>query len=255
MVDTRLRLAAVGLCLSLIGLALVVVSNKSIDPRFFTRDSVTVSAPAPRANVPLQEEVNYTILRRRIAYGEARLFDVLQALTEPDVRGLANTVHALYSMRIQRGVLHALEGLWIQDRDKYPKFAWEEASTPTVRIAIASTLNRVKIVETNEYLSFIRAHKYDDEPFNRAQVAVALGFNGSREDLAYLEEMADQDNHYVAQSAITALSLVGGNAAREILIKLNQKHAGTARGRLIGELLQSAYGWPPAELNPLSPNS
>ena len=75
--------------------------------------------------------------------------------------------------------------------------------------------------------------------------ASALGFNAHLDDLPYLEAMSDGDNHYVAQSAITGLSLFGGKQARNILIKLANKYRGTSRGDLMTEMLRQAYRWPP----------
>ena len=195
---------------------------------------------------------NFTILRRKITYGDASLHDVLQALTDNDTRSLANTVHALYGMRIHRGVIHALDGLWKNDIERYPEFAWSAIKTDAVRIAIASTLNRIRIVETDEYLNFIRSKQNSDNSFNLAQVCIALGINGAPQDLDFLKRMAAGEDHYVAQSAITALSLFGGNRARDTLIDLAKSHRGSSRGDLITELLRKAYDWPPPELNPLS---
>ncbi len=59
--------------------------------------------------------------------------------------------------------------------------------------------------------------------------------------------MSDADNHYVAQSAITGLSVFGGNKARDLLIELAEKHRGTARGDLMTEMLRKAYRWPPQQ--------
>ena len=57
--------------------------------------------------------------------------------------------------------------------------------------------------------------------------------------------MSDGDNHYVAQSAITGLSLFGGERARDVLIELAEKHRGTPRGDLMVEMLRKAYRWSP----------
>ena len=144
-------------------------------------------------------------------------------------------------MRWHRGVVHLLTGMWSLDKQKYPELAWDLIAKPPVRIAIASTINRMKIVKTEPYQDYIRSHQQDPHEFNRAQVAVGLGFNGDPRDLPYLREMADGDNHYVAQSAITALSIFGGDKARDVLVELAQKHAGLPRGDLMRDLLKQAY--------------
>ncbi|MFT4563409.1 MAG: hypothetical protein ACI9BW_003163 [Gammaproteobacteria bacterium] len=188
---------------------------------------------------------NYTDLRNRIIYARATLAETRRALTDTDPAGLSNTLHALYAMRWQRGVVHLLNGMWAMDRAKYPELAWDLIADAPARIALASTLNRIHIVDTDRFLSYVREHQTDGHEFNRAQVAVALGLNGDRSDLPYLREMSDGVNHYVAQSAITGLSLFGGPTARDTLIELAEKHQGTPRGALMTRLLRQAYDWPP----------
>ena len=43
--------------------------------------------------------LDYHKLREKITFGKATLLEVRQALTEPSVVNLTNTLHALYSMR------------------------------------------------------------------------------------------------------------------------------------------------------------
>ena len=88
-------------------------------------------------------------------------------------------------------------------------------------------------------------NQHDLHEFNRAQVSVGLGFNGDPQDLPYLRDMADGENHYVAQSAITALSIFSGDKARDVLDELAQKHSDSPRGDLMRNLLKQAYDWPP----------
>ena len=129
--------------------------------------------------------------------------------------------------------------------EKYPELAWDLIAKRPARIALASTLNRVRIIKTEPQLEFIRSHRDDPHEFNRAQVAIALGYNGDPQDLQYLRVMGDGVNHYVAQSAVTALSLFGGEQARRALSELEEKHRGNPRGVLISQLLREAYDWPP----------
>jgi hypothetical protein len=208
-------------------------------------------APQLRASTSFEDRArnkpnyDYTGLRNRIIYARATLAESRRALTDTDPAALSNTLHALYAMRWHRGVVHLLNGMWAMDREKYPELAWELIADAPARIALASTLNRVHIVDTDRFLSYVREHQTDGHEFNRAQVAVALGLNGDRSDLPYLREMADGGNHYVAQSAITGLSLFGGPTARDTLIELAKKHRGTPRGGLMTQLLRQAYDWPP----------
>jgi hypothetical protein len=180
---------------------------------------------------------DYDVLRSKIAYGKASLAEVRQALTENQAGGLTNTVHALYSMRWHRGVIKLLEALWLDKRADYPELAWQQIELTPVRIALASTINRIQTFETQEYLQYIRAHAEDKHEFHRAQVVIALGLNGDPQDVAYITAMAEGDNHYVAQSAITALTLMNSQRARDAMITLEHKHRGTPRGELLEELL------------------
>lgn len=184
-------------------------------------------------------------LLKKIAYGKATLAEVRQALTNNNASMLTNTMHALYSMRQHRGVRNLILGLWELDKEKYPELSWEQISTPPAKIALASTINRMLIVGTDEYKDYIRSFKDDEHEFHRAQVVVSLGFNGSPDDIEYIKSMANAENHYVAQSAITALAIMGGNQARDALLELHDSHEGTPRGGLVETLLIQTYDWEP----------
>jgi len=195
-----------------------------------------------------KKEVNYPLLQQKIIYGKATLAEVRQALTEKDTASLTNTTHALYSMRWHRGVFKLLYDLWQLKRDKYPELNWASIKQAPVRIALASTLNRVQIANTGAFQDYIRSFRQHAHEFIRAQVAVALGFNGDPADIGYLRAQASSNNRYVTQSAITALALMGGDQARDALIDLWKKHQGNPREEIILELLREAYSWlPPAE--------
>ena len=56
--------------------------------------------------------LDYDRLREKITYGKATIEEVRQALTEPNVVNLTNTLHALYSMRWHRAVLHLNQHIW-----------------------------------------------------------------------------------------------------------------------------------------------
>ena len=188
---------------------------------------------------------NYALLREKITYGKATLGDVNLALTEPDVVQITNTIHALYSMRWHRGVQNLFDDLWLLKKDKHPGFAWESIEKIPARIALASTINRAQIFETQEYQDFIRAHMHDDHEFHRAQVVVALGLNGDPDDVEYIKTMADGENHYVVQSAISSLAMLSHVKARDAMIELYHEHHGTPRGDLLLKLLKHAYKWLP----------
>ncbi|HTT09200.1 MAG TPA: HEAT repeat domain-containing protein [Gammaproteobacteria bacterium] len=186
--------------------------------------------------------------RVRIALltGRASLADVRLALTERNVSYLTNTLHALYNMRWHRGVWHLLDDVWAGKRDAYPELSWDLLEKPPARVALASTLIRIKIVDTREYQEYIRSQKDARHEFTRAQVAVALGFNGDPDDIPLLRKYAEGSNPYVAQSAITGLGLMGSDPAKKTLAELRDafKDKEPARSKLIAEVLDAAYKRP-----------
>ena len=191
------------------------------------------------------QEIDFEQLRHKITYSQASLAEVRVALSSPDKYMLTNIVHALYSMRWLRGVQHILDKAWNFELEKNSGINHELLQEAPVRLALASTLNRIHIIRTDAYLEYIRAHKFDADEFNQAQVVVALGFNGDPADLDYMKSMADGDKPYVVQSAITGLALIGGNQARDAMIELWKKYRDKPRGKLILELLDKSYKWRP----------
>ena len=206
---------------------------------------------AATAETPSAPLYDYDQLGLSIAYGRASLAEVRQALTDRDIGRLTNTMHGLYSMRWHRGVYNLLFDMWSAQKESYPELAWDLIAKAPVRIALASTITRVEIFKADEYRDYIREHRYDEHEFHRAQVAVALGLNGDPVDVDYIREMAAGDNHYVAQSAITALSLMSNSQkARDAMLELSRQFQDTARGRLIDELLEKAFKTPMDNLDP-----
>ena len=205
-------------------------------------------------NKSSSSNVDYQLLRNKITYGKADYADVLSSLTEENAGGLTNTVHALYSMRWQRKVLHLIYDLWDLKTDLYPELNWKQIEKPPVRIALASTILRIQNLnalahpDSHMYKEYIRSHKYDEHEFNRAQVVVALGLAGDPVDVPYLKEMAAANNHYVTQSAITGLGLMKNKQASDALIELFNKYRNDARGNLILEMLAKAYNLHPTNL-------
>ncbi len=195
------------------------------------------AAPAPR----VISSTEYVRLHRAIAYGSATLAEVRRALTQRDAGALSNTMHALYTMRWHRGVLHLLNDAWRLKKDKYPELAWDLLAKAPVRIALASTINRILVVGTGEYRDYIRSHGNDAHEFNRAQVAVALGFNSDSADVPLLREMADGDVPYVVQTAATGLALMNNREAEMALLELELKYRAKPRGGLFADLLRHVY--------------
>lgn len=186
---------------------------------------------------------DYDVLREKITFGNAKFSEVREALTEPDILNLTNTLHALYSMRWHRAVLHLLQNIWERKREKYPELAWDLLEKIPPRIALASTINRIRIFNTDEYKAYIRSHRYADHEFVRAQVVVSLGLNGDPDDVDYLVKMVNSSNHYVVQTAMTSLALMGHVRAKEAMITLEDEYRDEPRGKLLRELLKKAYQW------------
>ena len=186
---------------------------------------------------------DYDVLREKITFGNANFSEVREALTEPDILNLTNKLHALYSMRWHRAVLHLLQNIWERKREKYPELAWDLLEKIPPRIALASTINRIRIFNTDEYKAYIRSHRYADHEFVRAQVVVSLGLNGDPDDVDYLVKMVNSSNHYVVQTAMTSLALMGHVRAKEAMITLEDEYRDEPRGKLLRELLKKAYQW------------
>lgn len=230
-----------------IALASVLGSVKELAPVPVEAPAATVDVEQQATQKTVEPLYDYNRLRKNITAGRATLADARRAMTDTDPVSLSNSIHASYTMRRHRGVVNLLDGMWELKQEKYPELAWKLIAKPPARIAIANVINRARIVKTEPYVEYIRSFKDAEHEFIRAQVSIALGFNGELADLPYLKEMSDGDNHYVAQSAITALTLFGSNEARDVLIELADKHAGTPRGELMTQLLRKVYQWSPSD--------
>ena len=205
-----------------------------------------VRLPEGTPEVAPREAADYPFLQQKIRHGSASLNEVKLALTETDVGSLTNTVHALYIMRGRPEVLRLIDDLWALKKDRHPDLAWRLLEKAPVRIALASTINRIKIVNTDAQTEYIRAHKFDEHEFHRAQVVVALGFNGDVADIEYIKSMALGENHYVSQSAISGLALMGGEAARDALAEIWRDSQDTPRGDLARAMIERVYNVTPA---------
>ena len=193
---------------------------------------------------------NYLFIQRKIMVGQATLGEVRQALTDTDIGALTNTVHGLYSMRWHRGVYNLLHDMWTLKKDTAPEINWAQIEKAPVRLALASTLIRVEPFKNDDYLEYLREHRHDEHEFHRAQVVIGLGFKAAIEDVDYIYEMADGNNPFVAQSAITALAIMDIAPARDALIRLLKKWGTDPRGTIIEDVLRQAYHWPPSEQPP-----
>ena len=199
------------------------------------------------------KQSDYQILQRKILYGNASLAEMRQAFTNRDMLGLCNTIHALFSMRWHRGALNILDAMWETNRGKYPEFSWDLIENTSARIAVASSLNRIN-PQNSDYLKYIRSQMDNDDDFNKAQVAVALGFNADPQDVPFLKTASEGNNAYVVQSAITGLALMNNVPARDALIELLGESRNTAKGELISNVLKQAYSWIPEETPVVNPD-
>lgn len=184
----------------------------------------------------------YRTAREKITYGNATLAEVRMALTDPDPAELTNTAHALYSMRWHRGVYKLLYQMWDLNKGLYPELNWDEVGKEPVRLALASTLNRIQIADTGEFQDYIRSFKEHEHEFVRSQAVVALGFNGDPDDLPYLVSQVRGDNDYVARSAIASLGFMNNPEARDELKELGKEFDGTERGSMVDNILRNGYG-------------
>ncbi len=202
------------------------------------------SAQQANLSSPINSDMRFQQLYRKVVTGEATLAEIRELLTDTNVAGLTNTLHGLYTMRYHRGVIHLLDSLWQQNKTLYPELSWELLAKTPSRIALASTLNRIYIGQTREYINFIREHKDEEHEFHLAQVAIALGLNGDPADVDYLEQLASGDNVYIVQTSMSALALMNNPKARDALIDIEKEFSDDPRSKLATELLWQAYRWP-----------
>ena len=216
-------------------------SKKNSNNSNYSQENNLTETNNDKSNNSNSNKFNYSLLQKKVIYGNAKLSEVKQALTDTDVGSLTNTIHGLYSMRWHRGVYNLLDELWTGNKEKNPDFSWDLLEKAPVKIALASTINRIKIINTDEQLKYIRSHKNDEHEFHRAQVVVALGMNGKPDDIEYIKSMAMAENHYVAQSAISGLALMGGEQAKYALGEIWKEFQGTPRGDLAEKVILKAY--------------
>lgn len=202
------------------------------------------SAQKVNQSSPINSNLRFQQLYRKVVTGEATLAEIRELLTDKNVAGLTNTLHGLYTMRYHRGVIHLLDSLWQENKTLYPELSWDLLAKTPIRIALASTLNRIYIGQTREYIDFIREHMDEEHEFHLAQVAIALGLNGDPADVDYLEHLASGDKVYIVQTSMSALALMNNPKARDALIVIEKEFSNDPRSKLATELLWQAYRWP-----------
>lgn len=226
----------------LLGFVLLLAScNDANSPE--TKEQLQ-SAQKANQSSPINSDMRFQQLYRKVVTGEATLAEIRELLTDKNVAGLTNTIHGLYTMRYHRGVIHLLDSLWQENKTLYPELSWDLLAKTPIRIALASTLNRIYIGQTREYIDFIREHKDEEHEFHLAQVAIALGLNGDPADVDYLEQLASGDNVYIVQTSMSALALMNNPKARDALIVIEKEFSDDPRSKLATELLWQAYRWP-----------
>ncbi len=186
-------------------------------------------------------KLSYQDIYQLIYTGRARLSQVQWALGSGNTTQLINVMHALYAMRGHSGVYRMLYRMWRLAMDDDPDINWTLIKQAPVRIALASTINRIDILESRDLRDYIRSFKYDDLDVNRGQTLAALGLNGDPVDIPYLQETADSDNVYLTQIAVAALGFMSNSGARDALTTLARKHYKTPRGDLILGVLERVY--------------
>ena len=232
-------------------LFLTSCSEQDSDIKNINSDKQTQSDSTSNTLPTQSSKINHVIFYEKVLYGKANFADIRLALTDKDIGRLTNTIHALYNYRWHRGATNILDDMWNLKKDNAPELSWELFEKVPVKLALASTINRIKIFNTDEYKQYLHEHKYDSHEFHRAQVIIALSFNGDPKDVDYLEEMADSENQYVTQTAISGLGIMNGEKAKKSLGKLWKKYKETSRGKLIEEVLRNAYGVTPSTEKPL----
>jgi HEAT repeat protein len=197
---------------------------------------------APEAPAPPATLGPYERTREAIRASTATLDAILEALTEEDVEGLANTLHALYLMGERPWVLQLLRALWNEDLDAYPELDWGRLSAPAARVALASTLARLEPARRESYLGYLRRALAEPDPFVRAQAAVGLGFAGEPADVPALAELALGGAAYDGEAAVKALGIHGSESARLALLALRDAPRLDRRRRaVVRQVLLEAY--------------
>ncbi len=197
-----------------------------------------------------KDPIPFKNLYNKIYSGKATLEHVKQALNSDDTTKLVNTMHALYAMRLNRGAYNLMYDMWELKNTEETDINWKIIGEPPVRIALASTINRIDGVKSRELREYIRSFKYNDDEKLRGQVLVALGLNGDPADVPYIVEMANSNNRYLTQIGVSSLAFMGNGTAKKALIAMANKHYDTPRGKLVIDVLKRAYNVVPTATQP-----
>lgn len=235
--------APVLLCLCACVGILFFLTEQSLKLQNKVQDTVKTEVTIAEAS----RRAHYDGLRQTIMQSKATIPTIVEALEQPYQLGVANTLYALHKMHFFRPVHHLMDALWQNNQSKYPNVNWAAINSDNGRIALATTLMRVKVKNTEEYIQYIRTHQDSEDPQVLSQVGMALGFNADINDLPYLERLAESDTPKIAEGAITGLSTFQGNKAKRVMIGLAKKYDGTARGKFLKQMLRDFYSWPPMQ--------
>ena len=182
------------------------------------------------------------IVLAKVTSGQASLSDIKSGLRAGKPGDTANILHALYAMRDSLIVKKLLHSMWYGRQDLHPDIPWERLQSPVVRVALASTLNRIFHVNNQEFLDYIRGQKDNEIFLVRSQVAVSLGINGDPGDIDVLAAYVLDKSDHVARSAVTGLAFMYSPKARDELIRLLElQRDNSKRKRLIQEALLHTY--------------
>ncbi len=232
------------LCCLLLSGCLKKQDPNTTDQTNKTQHVIVADGRAIKYPLPRRE---YRLLFRKMLAGAATLAETRTALTDPNLRALTNTVNALYAMAWHRGVLYLMRDIWQLNKEKYPELNWALLERPPVRLALANVINRLQTDDQNpQFLDYIRRFQQDANDFNRAQAIIALGYHGDVADIDYIRSHVDNKNPYLTQTAVTALALMQNEQARQVLLALEKEYTGQPLGTLIHDMLEEAYGQPPA---------
>lgn len=197
---------------------------------------------APQHGQPGAPTAQADIILAKIVSGRASLDDIKSGLRTGKSGDIANMLHALYVMRDSLIIRKLLHSMWYERRDLHPDIAWHRLQSPVVRVALASTLNRILRGNTREFLDYIRGQKDHEIFLVRSQVAVALGINGELQDIDILSAYVLDESDHVAKSAVTGLAFMYRPQARDELVRLLELQPDDSkRARLIRQALLHAY--------------
>lgn len=182
-------------------------------------------------------------LYKKIVSGRATLREIEYSLSVGTLGDTANIVHALYTISTSIIVRKLLHDLWYEETARRPHIPWQRLKNPIVRVALASTIERMLPGASKEFLTYIRQQKDHEAYFVRAQVAVSLGLIGEQNDLPLLIDYLSDSSDYVFQSTVVGLAYMYNSGAKSALIRSLTEIASEHRRKLVREALLYTYDW------------